>query len=186
MHVLGIESSCDETSAAVVSDGRLLSNVISSQSDHRKFGGVVPELASRAHLKMILPVVDEALTVAGLPKEKLGAVAVTSGPGLMGSLLVGVNFARAYAWSLGIPCLSVNHMEGHIYANFLEDPVPAFPFLCLTVSGGHTQLVLVREGFHHEILAQNSQQQRGIARKPLESSDTRSGCCISSTWLPRA
>jgi len=163
MHILGIESSCDETSAAVVSDGLLKSNVISSQSDHGKFGGVVPELASRAHLKLIVPVVEEALTTAGVRKEDLAGVAVTSGPGLMGSLLVGVNFARAFSWSLGIPCLGVNHLEGHIYANFIEEPVPSFPFLCLTVSGGHTQLVLVRENFHHDILGETLDDAAGEA-----------------------
>jgi len=163
MRILGIESSCDETSAAVVSDGRLTSNIISSQRGHGKFGGVVPELASREHLKLIMPVVEEALSAAGTRKGDLSAVAVTSGPGLMGSLLVGVNFARAFAWSLGIPCLGVNHLEGHIYANFLDEPVPAFPFLCLTVSGGHTQLVLVREGFHHEILGETLDDAAGEA-----------------------
>ncbi|HSG27921.1 MAG TPA: tRNA (adenosine(37)-N6)-threonylcarbamoyltransferase complex transferase subunit TsaD, partial [Candidatus Krumholzibacterium sp.] len=163
MHILGIESSCDETSAAVLSDGRIRSNIVSSQMDHGRFGGVVPELASRMHLRYIVPVVEEALAAAGVRKQELGAVAVTSGPGLMGSLMVGLNFARAFAYSLGIPCLAVNHMEGHIYANFLEEPVPEFPFLCLTVSGGHTQLVLVREGFRHEILGQTLDDAAGEA-----------------------
>ncbi len=163
MHILGIESSCDETSAAVFSDGGLKSNIISSQSDHSRFGGVVPELASRAHLKLVVPVVEEALGVAGVRKEELTGVAVTAGPGLMGALLVGVNFARAYAWTLGIPCLGVNHLEGHIYANFLEDPHPSYPFLCLTVSGGHTQLVLVQKGFHHDILGETLDDAAGEA-----------------------
>jgi N6-L-threonylcarbamoyladenine synthase len=163
MHILGIESSCDETSAAVVSNGVLKSSVISSQTDHGTFGGVVPELASRAHLKLIVPVVEEALATAGVGRAELSGVAVTAGPGLMGSLLVGVNFARAFSWSLGIPCLAVNHLEGHIYANFLEEPLPSFPFLCLTVSGGHTQLVLVREGFHHEILGETLDDAAGEA-----------------------
>jgi N6-L-threonylcarbamoyladenine synthase len=163
MHLLGIESSCDETSAAVISDGRLASNIVSSQIDHRRFGGVVPELASRVHLRMIVPVVEEALSVAGVGKEDLGAVAVTSGPGLMGSLMVGVNFAASLAYGLGIPCIGVNHMEGHIYANFLEDPAPEYPFICLTVSGGHTQLVLVAEGFHHDILGETMDDAAGEA-----------------------
>ncbi len=163
MHILGIESSCDETSAAVFSEGRLKSNVVSSQSDHVRFGGVVPELASRAHLKLVVPVVEEALAAAGVRKDELTGVAVTAGPGLMGSLLVGVNFARAFAWSLGIPCFGVNHLEGHMYANFLEEPHPSYPFLCLTVSGGHTQLVLVREDFHHEILGETLDDAAGEA-----------------------
>jgi N6-L-threonylcarbamoyladenine synthase len=163
MRILGIETSCDETSAAVIADGRLLSNVVSSQMDHRRFGGVVPELASRAHLRMIVPVVEEALGIARTRPEELTGLAVTSGPGLMGSLMVGVNFAKSFAWSLGIPCAGINHMEGHIYANFLEDPVPSFPFICLTVSGGHTQLVLVREGFRHEILGETVDDAAGEA-----------------------
>ncbi len=163
MRILGIETSCDETSAAVVSDGRLLSNIISSQIDHRRFGGVVPELASRVHLRLIVPVVEEALAVAGASAKDLGGVAVTSGPGLMGSLMVGVNFAKSYAWSLGIPCVGINHMEGHIYANFLEEPAPAFPFVCLTVSGGHTQLVLVEDGFRHELLGETVDDAAGEA-----------------------
>lgn len=163
MRILGIESSCDETSAAVVSDGRLLSNIISSQIDHRRFGGVVPELASRVHLRLIVPVVGEALAVAGVQAKDLGGVAVTSGPGLMGSLMVGVNFAKSYAWALGIPCVGINHMEGHIYANFLEEPAPAFPFVCLTVSGGHTQLVLVEDGFRHQVLGETVDDAAGEA-----------------------
>ncbi|HLF13606.1 MAG TPA: tRNA (adenosine(37)-N6)-threonylcarbamoyltransferase complex transferase subunit TsaD [Bacteroidota bacterium] len=163
MHVLGIESSCDETSAAVISDGRLRSNIVSSQIDHRRFGGVVPELASRMHLRLIVPVVEEALSVAGVGRGDLGGVAVTSGPGLMGSLMVGVNFAKSFAYALGIPCVGINHMEGHIYANFLEDPKPAYPFICLTVSGGHTQLVLVREVFRHEILGETLDDAAGEA-----------------------
>jgi N6-L-threonylcarbamoyladenine synthase len=163
MHLLGIESSCDETSAAVISAGRLRSNIVSSQLGHRSFGGVVPELASRTHLKLIVPVVEEALSVAGIGRSELGGVAVTSGPGLMGSLMVGVNFAKSFAYALGIPCVGVNHMEGHIYANFLEDPPPEYPFLCLTVSGGHTQLVLVRQEFRHEILGETVDDAAGEA-----------------------
>jgi N6-L-threonylcarbamoyladenine synthase len=163
MHLLGIESSCDETSAAVISGGRLRSNIVSSQLGHRMFGGVVPELASRVHLKLIVPVVEEALAAAQVSGADLDGVAVTTGPGLMGSLMVGVNFARSYAYALGIPCVGVNHMEGHIYANFIEEPVPEYPFLCLTVSGGHTQLVLVSEGFHHEILGETVDDAAGEA-----------------------
>jgi N6-L-threonylcarbamoyladenine synthase len=163
MHFLGIESSCDETSAAVFSGGRLRSNIVSSQLGHRRFGGVVPELASRTHLKLIVPVVEEALSVAGVGPADLGGIAVTSGPGLMGSLMVGVNFAKSFAYALGVPCVGVNHMEGHIYANFIEEPAPEYPFLCLTVSGGHTQLVLVREEFHHEILGETVDDAAGEA-----------------------
>jgi N6-L-threonylcarbamoyladenine synthase len=163
MHLLGIESSCDETSAAVISGGRLRSNIVSSQLGHRRFGGVVPELASRTHVKLIVPVVEEALAAAEVTGAELGGVAVTSGPGLMGSLMVGVNFAKSYAYGLGIPCVGVNHMEGHIYANFIEEPIPEYPFLCLTVSGGHTQLVLVKEGFHHEILGETVDDAAGEA-----------------------
>ncbi len=163
MNVLGIESSCDETSAAVISDGRLLSNIVSSQIDHRRFGGVVPELASRMHLRLIVPVVEQALSVAGVGREELHGVAVTSGPGLMGSLMVGVNFAKSLAYGLGIPCVGVNHMEGHIYANFLQEGAPGYPFVCLTVSGGHTQLVLVREEFHHAILGETLDDAAGEA-----------------------
>jgi len=163
MHFLGIETSCDETSAAVLTGGRLRSNIVSSQLGHGRFGGVVPELASRTHLKLIVPVVEEALAAAGVAGDDLGGVAVTSGPGLMGSLMVGVNFAKSFAYGRGIPCVGVNHMEGHIYANFIEDPVPEYPFLCLTVSGGHTQLVLVREEFHHEILGETVDDAAGEA-----------------------
>ncbi len=163
MNVLGIESSCDETSAAVISDGRLRSNIVSSQIDHLRFGGVVPELASRAHLRLIVPVVEQALSVAGVDRAEISGVAVTTGPGLMGSLMVGVNFAKSLAYGLGIPCVGVNHMEGHIYANFLEEPSPSYPFLCLTVSGGHTQLVLVGEEFRHTILGETLDDAAGEA-----------------------
>ena len=163
MTVLGIETSCDETSAAVLRDGKILSNVISSHLIHRDFGGVVPELASRAHQQLIIPVIAEALNSARTDKHDVEAVAVTSGPGLMGALLVGVNFAKAFAYSLGIPFIGVNHMEAHIYANFLEDPRPSFPFLCLIVSGGHTQLVMVEEEFRHTILGETLDDAAGEA-----------------------
>lgn len=161
--VLGIESSCDETSAAVMRDGALLSNIISSQLVHTQYGGVVPELASRAHQTMIVPVVYEALSAAGVTKETLSAVAVSRGPGLMGALLVGVNFAKSYAYGLGVPVIGVNHMEGHIYSNFIDDPSPAFPFLNLTVSGGHTQMVLVRDEFDYEIVGETVDDAAGEA-----------------------
>jgi N6-L-threonylcarbamoyladenine synthase len=163
MIILGIETSCDETSAAVLADGRLRSNVISTQLVHTKYGGIVPELASRAHQKLIVPVVDEALTAAGVAKEDLSAVAVTSGPGLMGALLVGLNFGKSLAFGLRIPAVGVNHMHGHIYSNFLDEPVPEFPFLCLIVSGGHTQLMLVRAPFRHELLGETLDDAAGEA-----------------------
>ena len=143
---LGIESSCDETSAAVLQGGReVLSNIISTQIPvHRKFGGVVPEIASRKHIVNILPVIDEALRVAGVQKEDIGQIAVTYGPGLVGALLVGVSAAKALAFSLGVPLIGVNHLEGHIFANFLEDKALTPPFLALVVSGGHTALVDVQ------------------------------------------
>ncbi len=161
--VLGIETSCDETSVAVIRDGRLLSNIISSQIVHEQYGGVVPELASRAHQKLIVTVVNEALKKAKVEKEELSAVAVAAGPGLMGSLLVGVNFGKAFAYGLGIPFIAVNHMEAHIYSNFIDDPVPQFPFINLTVSGGHTQLVLLRDEFQYEIIGETKDDAAGEA-----------------------
>src|SRR5690242_9607563 len=135
--LLAIESSCDETSAAVLKGGRVLSNIIANQSVHEQYGGVVPELASRAHQQNIVPVVEAALKKAGVPKEALQAVAFTQSPGLIGSLLVGSCFAKALALGLGIPLIAVHHMQAHVLANFIEEPRPQFPFLCLTVSGGH-------------------------------------------------
>ncbi|WP_345026619.1 tRNA (adenosine(37)-N6)-threonylcarbamoyltransferase complex transferase subunit TsaD [Ravibacter arvi] len=143
MHILAIESSCDETSAAVISNGKICSNVVSTQHIHQQYGGVVPELASRAHQQHILPVVREALQQSKLAKTELNAIAFTKGPGLLGSLLVGVSFAKAMALALKIPLIEVNHMQAHVLAHFIEDPKPPFPFLCLTVSGGHTQIVRV-------------------------------------------
>lgn len=146
--ILGIESSCDETAAAVLVDGSVRSNVVASQDVHRAWGGVVPELASRAHQEHIVPVVQQALREAGVAKEALGAVAFTRGPGLIGALLVGTCFARSLAQALRIPLVAVDHVQAHVMAHFIRDgqerPMPAFPFLNLTVSGGHTQLVLVR------------------------------------------
>jgi len=161
--ILGIETSCDETSVAVLRDGKLLSNIISSQIVHEQYGGVVPELASRAHQKLIVPVVNEAMAKAEVRKEELSAIAVAVGPGLMGSLLVGVNFGKAFAYGLGIPFIAVNHMEAHIYSNFIEDPTPRFPFLNLTVSGGHTQLVLLKDEFSYEIIGETKDDAAGEA-----------------------
>ncbi|MGE5314441.1 MAG: tRNA (adenosine(37)-N6)-threonylcarbamoyltransferase complex transferase subunit TsaD [Acidobacteriota bacterium] len=161
--ILGIETSCDETSAAVMADGVLLSNIISSQLVHHQYGGVVPELASRAHQRHIIPIVDEALRQAGVERKELSAVAVAIGPGLMGALLVGVNFGKALAYGLGIPFIGVNHMEAHIYSNFIDPPVPQFPCLNLTVSGGHTQLVLMRDDFTYELIGETRDDAAGEA-----------------------
>ncbi|RIV26857.1 tRNA (adenosine(37)-N6)-threonylcarbamoyltransferase complex transferase subunit TsaD [Fibrisoma montanum] len=163
MNILAIESSCDETSAAVLSNGQLLSNVIAAQLIHEQYGGVVPELASRAHQQHILPVVERALTEANIPKNALSAVAFTRGPGLLGSLLVGASFAKALALGLNIPLIEVNHMQAHVLAHFIEDPAPAFPFLCLTVSGGHTQIVLVRNPLDMEVIGQTQDDAVGEA-----------------------
>ena len=157
--ILGIESSCDDTSAAVLRDGVLLSNVIASQQVHKDYGGVVPELASRAHEQNIVPVVSSALAKADVKPGELTAVAFTRGPGLLGSLLVGTSFAKGFAYSLGIPLVEVNHLQGHILANFIREegkPVrePAFPYLCLLVSGGNSQIVRVDDPLHFEILGQ--------------------------------
>ena len=145
--ILGIESSCDDTAAAVFKNGVVLSNFVANQEIHEQYGGVVPEVASRAHQVHIVPVVAQALKVAGLRPNELQAIAFTRGPGLMGSLLVGVSFAKALALSLDLPLIEVNHMEAHVLAHFAEPPYPPFPFLCLTVSGGHTQILRV-EDFH--------------------------------------
>ena len=146
--ILGIESSCDDTSAAVIKDGVLLSNVTASQAVHEAYGGVVPELASRAHQQNIVPVVDQALKRAGVDKKQLSAIAFTRGPGLMGSLLVGVSFAKGFARSLNIPLIDVNHLQGHVMAHFIsegkeDEKMPPFPFLCLLVSGGNSQIIKV-------------------------------------------
>ena len=166
--ILGIESSCDDTSAAVIKDGYLLSNVVSSQAVHEAYGGVVPELASRAHQQNIVPVVHEALKRAGVTKEELSAVAFTRGPGLMGSLLVGVSFAKGFARSLNIPMVDVNHLTGHVLAHFIkvegeEIQQPSYPFLCLLVSGGNSQIVLVKAYNDMEILGQTIDDAAGEA-----------------------
>jgi N6-L-threonylcarbamoyladenine synthase len=163
MTVLGIETSCDETSAAVVRDGKLLSNVTTVQLVHARFGGVVPELASRAHQKLIVPSVNEALAKASVSKNQVDAVAAVYGPGLIGSILVGLSFGKAMAFGLGIPFIGVNHMEGHVFSNLIEDPKPGFPFLNLTVSGGHTQLVLVKKRFEYQILGETIDDAAGEA-----------------------
>lgn len=161
--ILAIESSCDETSASIIVNGKVLNNIVATQSVHEKYGGVVPELASRAHQENLIPVVQEAILTAGIGKEQLSAVAFTRGPGLMGSLLVGVSFAKAFARALHIPLIEVNHMQAHILAHFIEDPKPSFPFLCLTVSGGHTQLVLVRDFLDMEVVGQTQDDAVGEA-----------------------
>ncbi len=163
MIVLGVETSCDETSVAVLRDGAVLSNVISSQHVHAVYGGVVPELASRAHMRVIIEVVEEALRRAGIRRDLLDGIAVTRGPGLVGALLVGLSFSKAMAFGLGIPLIGVNHMEGHLYSPFLAEPRPTYPFLALVVSGGHTMLVHVREQFQHEVLGQTRDDAAGEA-----------------------
>jgi N6-L-threonylcarbamoyladenine synthase len=150
--LLAIESSCDETSASILYNGKILNNIIARQSVHEKYGGVVPELASRAHMQNIVPVVHEALVGAGISKKALSAIAYTQGPGLLGALLVGASFAKAMALALDIPLITVNHMQAHVLAHFIDDPQPSFPFLCLTVSGGHTQIVRVNDHLDMEIL----------------------------------
>lgn len=167
--ILGIESSCDDTSAAVLKNGVLLSNVTASQAIHKAYGGVVPELASRAHQQNIVPVVDQALKQAGVKASELSAIAVTLGPGLMGSLLVGVSFAKGMSVSLGIPLIEANHLQGHILALFLKDkdnldaPVPPLPYLCLLVSGGNSQIVKINAYNDMEILGQTIDDAAGEA-----------------------
>lgn len=164
--ILGIESSCDDTSAAVLKNSTILSNVIARQEIHEQYGGVVPELASRAHQQNIIPVVDAALKKAGITKEQLAAVAFTRGPGLLGSLIVGTSFAKAFAMSLDIPLIEVNHMMGHVLAHFIDDSEkekPSFPFLCLTVSGGHTQIVLVKAPLEMEVIGSTIDDAAGEA-----------------------
>jgi N6-L-threonylcarbamoyladenine synthase len=161
--LLAIESSCDETSAAVLVDGKVLSNVIATQDIHRKYGGVVPELASRAHQQNIVPVVADALNQANITKNALQAVAYTQGPGLLGSLLVGCSFAKSLSLGLGIPLIGIDHMQAHVLAHFIEDPKPSFPFLCLTVSGGHTQIVLVESPFVMKVIGKTQDDAVGEA-----------------------
>ncbi|HET8839195.1 MAG TPA: tRNA (adenosine(37)-N6)-threonylcarbamoyltransferase complex transferase subunit TsaD [Flavobacteriaceae bacterium] len=155
--ILGIESSCDDTAAAVLNNGKVLSNIVATQEIHKKYGGVVPELASRAHQQNIVPVVHEALKEAGIKKEDLHAIAFTRGPGLLGSLLVGTSFSKSLALGLGIPLIEVNHMQAHILAHFIEEPgfsKPKFPFLAMTLSGGHTQIVRVNSYFDMQVIGE--------------------------------
>ena len=154
INILAIESSCDETSASVIHNGKVLNNIIATQSVHEKFGGVVPELASRAHQQNIIPIIDQALVHANIKKTSLNAVAFTQGPGLLGALLVGASFAKSFALAMDIPLIGINHMQAHILAHFIDEPKPTFPFLCLTVSGGHTQIVLVKDFLDMEILGE--------------------------------
>ena len=166
--ILGIESSCDDTSAAIIKDGVLISNVVANQSVHESYGGVVPELASRAHQQNIVPVVHEAMKRANVTKEMISAVAFTRGPGLMGSLLVGVSFAKGFARSLNIPLIDVNHLTGHVLAHFLKEPdeilqQPKFPFLCLLVSGGNSQIILVESYSDMTVLGQTIDDAAGEA-----------------------
>jgi N6-L-threonylcarbamoyladenine synthase len=167
-YILGIESSCDDTSAAVLKDNIVLSNIIANQQVHKDFGGVVPELASRAHQQNIIPVIDKALKTANISKSELSAVAFTRGPGLLGSLLVGTSFAKSFSLGLNIPLIEVNHLKAHILAHFVVQPgkekqLPRFPFLCLTVSGGHTQIVLVKGYNEMQIIGQTIDDAAGEA-----------------------
>lgn len=157
IYILGIESSCDDTAAAVINNGVVLSNVVATQKIHESYGGVVPELASRAHQQNIVPVVHEALRQANIDKKDVSAIAFTQGPGLMGSLLVGASFSKSFAMGMGIPLITVNHMQAHILAHFIKDKTqkaPGFPFIALTISGGHTQLVKVNDYFDMEIIGE--------------------------------
>jgi len=168
VYILGIESSCDDTSAAVIRDNVILSNIIANQQVHSAFGGVVPELASRAHQQNIIPVIHEAIRQAGISKHQLGAVAFTRGPGLLGSLLVGTSFAKAFALSLDIPLIEIDHMQAHILAHFIQQDdgsrqLPEFPFLCLTVSGGHTQIVRVNNYFDMQVIGRTIDDAAGEA-----------------------
>ena len=157
IYILGIESSCDDTAASVICNGKILSNVVANQKIHQEYGGVVPELASRAHQQNIVPVVQQAITKAGITKEQLKAIAFTRGPGLMGSLLVGTSFAKSLAFGLNIPLIAVNHMQAHILAHFIDEEgfdKPDFPFLAMTISGGHTQIVKVSSYFNMEVIGE--------------------------------
>ncbi len=161
--ILGIESSCDETSASVCVDGKILSNVTATQAIHEQYGGVIPEVASRIHQQNIIPVIDTAIKNAKISKNDINAVAFTRGPGLLGALLVGTSFAKAFALSLNLPLIDIHHMQAHILAHFIDEPKPVFPFLCLTVSGGHTQIVLVKDYFEMEIIGETTDDAAGEA-----------------------
>ena len=163
LHILAIETSCDETSASVCTDGRIVSNIITTQHVHEQYGGVVPELASRAHMQHIIPVIDAALSKAGITVNALNAIAFTRSPGLIGALLVGAGVAKSMALALDIPLIAVHHMQAHVLANSIEEPRPRFPFLCLTVSGGHTQIVLCRSALDMEVIGQTRDDAAGEA-----------------------
>lgn len=163
MNILGLESSCDETSAAVYSDNGLLSNEVATQAIHEKFGGVVPELASRAHIQKITPVVEVALEASGLELQDLSGIAVTYGPGLVGSILVGLNFAKSLSLALEIPFVGINHIEGHIFSNYIQGDGPEFPFVTLMISGGHTLLVFVKDFGKYEIMGTTRDDAAGEA-----------------------
>ena len=167
-YILGIESSCDDTSAAVLENNKVLANIIAGQDVHKRYGGVVPELASRAHQQNIIPVVDAALKTAGIDKNQLSAVAFTRGPGLLGSLLVGTSFAKAFTLGLNVPLIEVDHLQAHILSHFIQNlddnkEVPSMPFLCLTVSGGHTQITLVKDPQDMEIIGKTIDDAAGEA-----------------------
>ena len=156
-YILGIESSCDDTSASVLCDGKVLSNLVANQEIHKSYGGVVPELASRAHQQNIIPVVNQAISIANIDKNQLNAIAYTRGPGLLGSLLIGSSFSKSLSLGLGIPIIEVNHMQAHLLAHFIEDcnlEKPTFPFIGVTISGGHTQIVIVRDYFDMEVIGE--------------------------------
>ena len=161
--ILAIESSCDETGAAIIRNGKVVSNIVTTQAVHKRYGGIVPELASRAHQQNIIPVVTKALQDANIKKHMLHAVAFTQGPGLLGALLVGTSFAKSLAFALDIPLIAVHHMKAHILANFIANPKPSFPFLCLTVSGGHTQLVIVKDYLTMELIGETQDDAMGEA-----------------------
>ena len=162
-NIIALESSCDETSASIIQDGKVLSNTILSQSIHEIYGGVVPELASRAHQQHIISVVNQALRKAEISINEINAIAVTQGPGLLGALLVGMSFAKGLSIAMNIPLISVNHMQAHILAHFIDEPRPNFPFLCLTISGGHTQLVLVKDHLDMNVLGETKDDAVGEA-----------------------
>ncbi|MFY8107965.1 MAG: tRNA (adenosine(37)-N6)-threonylcarbamoyltransferase complex transferase subunit TsaD [Bacteroidia bacterium] len=161
--ILAIESSCDDTAVAIMVNGEMKCNLVASQKIHEQYGGVVPELASRAHQQHIVPLVNQALKEAQITKNQLNAIAFTKGPGLIGSLMVGASFAKSLAQSLGIPLIGVHHMQAHVLAHFIDEPKPKFPFLCLTVSGGHTQLVIMKDYFEAEIIGKTIDDAAGEA-----------------------
>ena len=192
--ILGIESSCDDTSAAVIRNGYLISNVIASQKVHENYGGVVPELASRAHQQNIVPVVSEAIRQAGINKSDISAIAFTRGPGLLGSLLVGTSFAKGLSIALNIPLLDVNHLHGHVLSHFVKEDentvVPDFPYLCLLISGGNSQIIQVNSPYDMKILGQTIDDAAGEPRSAFRCGAPHSGCkarlCDGRTRLRRA